>query len=147
MSLRSHALALVAAAQLVGCGNDAMSPPVSIVAPAGADASDPLSLVSGGPAMNSAPRAAIEAALADAARRTGRPVSALRVVEAMSVTWPDGSLGCAEPGVVYTMAPVRGFRIRIQADAEVLAYHGREGAAPFYCPPGRGGGSSPAGTT
>ncbi len=84
-------------------------------------------------------KSAVEAALADAARRTGRKSSELRVVSAEALVWPDGSLGCAEPGVTYTMAPVPGYRIVIDAGGETLDYRASDGGYLILCPPGRGG--------
>ena len=80
----------------------------------------------------------IDAALADAARRTGVPAAALKLLRAERVTWSDGSLGCPAPGMMYTQALVPGFRIRIDAGGHLLDYHGsmRSGAAQ-YCPAGR----------
>jgi hypothetical protein len=82
-------------------------------------------------------QAATEAALEDAARRSGLPVERLRVVEAALVTWPDGSLGCPQDGMAYTQALVRGYRILIQAGEAVLDYHAGSSGKPFYCPPER----------
>jgi hypothetical protein len=76
----------------------------------------------------------IRAAVDDAARRTGRNVSALQVVSSEAVTWPDGSLGCPQPGVMYTMAPVPGYRVRIQAGDTVLSYHASQRGYLVYCP-------------
>lgn len=73
-------------------------------------------------------------ALADAARRTGRAVTELKVLSAEAVVWPDGSLGCGQPGAMYTMAPVRGYRIRIEAGAAVLNYHASERGQLVFCP-------------
>jgi hypothetical protein len=78
-----------------------------------------------------------EAVLADAAQRTGLEVSQLEVVESTAVTWPDGSLGCPEPGMHYTMALVPGYRIRIRADQQVLNYHASARGYWVYCPVGR----------
>jgi hypothetical protein len=74
-------------------------------------------------------------ALADASRRTGVALSALKVVSAERVTWSDGSAGCPAPGMAYTQALVSGFRIRIQAGKELLHYHG--GTEPKFCPSDR----------
>lgn len=79
----------------------------------------------------------VQAALADAARRTGLDSSALKVVVAEQVTWPDGSLGCPAPGMMYSMALVPGYRIRIQAGAQQLDYHSALNGQPALCPPGR----------
>jgi hypothetical protein len=80
---------------------------------------------------------AVQAALADAARRTGLPVESLQVQSAAAVTWGDGALGCPQPGMVYTQALVPGFRVRIQAGGQGLDYHaGRRGAV-VLCPRAR----------
>ena len=65
----------------------------------------------------------IDAALADAAKRTGLRRADLKVSSAQAVTWPDGSLGCPSPGRSYTQALVPGYRIMIQAGATTLDYH------------------------
>jgi hypothetical protein len=76
----------------------------------------------------------IRAAVDDAARRTGLNASALQVTSSEAVTWPDGSLGCPQPGVMYTMAPVPGYRVRIQAGDTVLDYHASQRGYLVYCP-------------
>jgi hypothetical protein len=81
--------------------------------------------------------ATVDAALTDAAKRTGLNRADLKVLSAEAVTWSDGSLGCPEPGMMYTQALVPGYRVRIQAGGQELDYHaGRMGAAAL-CPPGR----------
>lgn len=76
----------------------------------------------------------IRAAVDDAARRTGLDASALQVTSSEAVTWPDGSLGCPQPGVTYTMAPVPGYRVRIQAGDTELDYHASQRGYLVYCP-------------
>ena len=83
-------------------------------------------------------RAVVDAALVDAARRSGLAVAALNVVSADRVTWADGSLGCPETGMLYTQALVPGYRIRIQAGGQTWDYHAGLRGAPRWCPPGRG---------
>jgi hypothetical protein len=82
-------------------------------------------------------QAMTEAALADAARRTGLKPAELKVLGAEAVTWPDGSLGCPQPGMMYTQALVPGYRVRIEAGAEVLDYHAGRSGRPTLCPPER----------
>jgi hypothetical protein len=76
-------------------------------------------------------------ALADAAGRTGLAPDALRVLSAEAVTWSDGSLGCPQPGMMYTQALVPGYRVRIEAGAQVLDYHAGRSGAPALCPADR----------
>ena len=52
---------------------------------------------------------------ADAAQRAGVILDQVKVLTVESVTWSDGSLGCPEPGMMYTQALVRGYRVRVDA--------------------------------
>jgi hypothetical protein len=78
-----------------------------------------------------------KSALADAAMRTGLAPDALKVLSAEAVTWPDGSLGCPQPGMMYTQALVPGYRVRIEAVGQVLDYHAGRSGAPALCPADR----------
>jgi hypothetical protein len=78
-----------------------------------------------------------EDALADAAGRTGRDRAELEVLSAEAVTWSDGSLGCPQPGMMYTQALVPGYRVRIGAGDQVLDYHAGRSGRPGLCPAGR----------
>ena len=74
-----------------------------------------------------------KSALADAAQRTGFEPGALKVLSAEAVTWSDGSLGCPQPGMMYTQALVPGYRVRIQAGEHVLDYHAGRSGQPALC--------------
>jgi hypothetical protein len=78
-----------------------------------------------------------EKALADATRLTGLERAKLEVVEAADVTWRDGSLGCPQEGMQYTMALVPGYRVRIQAGDRLLDYHASSRGGLSLCPEGR----------
>jgi hypothetical protein len=86
------------------------------------------------PVVMGAPAAMVEAALDDATRRSGQASSAIKVVSAGSVTWSDGSLGCPEPGMLYTQALVPGYRIVVQAGEQRLEYHAGTRGQPKFCP-------------
>ena len=60
--------------------------------------------------------------LADAAERTGEAADAIDVTQAIAVTWNDGSLGCPEPNMSYTMALVDGYHVILVAGGEELDY-------------------------
>jgi hypothetical protein len=77
--------------------------------------------------------AAVEDAVADLAASAGVDASQVEVRTAEQVTWSDGSLGCPEPGMMYTQALVPGYRIVLAVDGTEVAYHGAEGAAPARC--------------
>ena len=82
-------------------------------------------------------QSAIDDALTDSARRTGLKRTEIEVLSAEAVTWSDGSLGCPQPGMMYTQALVPGFRIRVRAGAETLDYHAGRRSPPMFCPAGR----------
>lgn len=82
-------------------------------------------------------QALIDAARADAARRSGLPPAAFAVVSAQPVTWRDGSLGCPQPGMAYTQALVPGARIRLRGLAGELDYHAAARGGLKLCPPGQ----------
>jgi len=82
-------------------------------------------------------QAQVDWALQDAAQRTRLDTSQLRVALAEAVTWPDGALGCPEPGRQYAQVLVSGYRIRITAGSETLEYHGSVRGRTIYCPASR----------
>lgn len=128
-----RAIPLLAAAVLAGgCAapgrSDATAPPAARAAPVAKESLP----------MNADLQAMVQAALADAARRAAPGAAAPTVLSAERVTWADGSLGCPQPGRMYTMALVPGYRIRIQSGAEQLDYHASLRGQPLLCPPGRG---------
>jgi predicted small lipoprotein YifL len=93
------------------------------------------------PAPESAPvgglQSVVEAALDDAARRSGISRKDIKVVKAGSVTWSDSSLGCPQPGVAYTQALVTGYRVELRAGGQQLDYHAALRGPPALCPAGR----------
>lgn len=62
--------------------------------------------------------------LDDAAAASGTDRDALQIVSASSVRWPDGSLGCPEPGRFYTQTIVEGWQMIIRAAGRELDYRG-----------------------
>jgi hypothetical protein len=72
-------------------------------------------------------------AIADLARTTGVSPADIQVVTHEQVTWRDGSLGCPEPGMMYTQALVDGYRIVLRAEGQTVHYHGSAGKPPFRC--------------
>jgi hypothetical protein len=66
----------------------------------------------------------VTAAVEDLAERLGIEPDAVTVVDARAVTWPDGSLGCPEPGMMYTQVLVDGTLAVLEADGRRYQYHG-----------------------
>ena len=74
-----------------------------------------------------------EVAVADLATRLGIEPAAVEVVSVEEVTWRDGSLGCAQPGMAYTQALVAGSRIVLRAEGVEHEYHQGGSKPPFRC--------------
>jgi hypothetical protein len=72
-------------------------------------------------------------AKADLAKRLGVDAAAVRVVSSEEVTWPDGSMGCPEPGMNYTQALVPGTRTVLEAAGKQYHYHSGRNGRPFLC--------------
>jgi hypothetical protein len=68
------------------------------------------------------PEALLTEILADAAERAGVPVEQLEVVTASEVTFNDGSLGCPQPGMMYTQALVDGYHVVVRTPDGDLDY-------------------------
>jgi hypothetical protein len=70
------------------------------------------------------PAVVLDPVLADAAQRSGVPREQLVVVTAVATTWSDGSLGCREPGQMYTQALVEGWQAVVRAGTTLYDYRG-----------------------
>jgi hypothetical protein len=75
----------------------------------------------------------VKQAREDLARRLSIALEQIEELEARSVVWPDGGLGCPEPGLAYTQVPRDGVLIRLRAQGRVYSYHGGSGTPPFLC--------------
>ena len=73
----------------------------------------------------------------DAGRREGVAAEAVRVLSAKAVTWPDGSLGCPQPGMAYTQALAPGYQVVVRAGEQTHDYHASTTGRLLLCPPGR----------
>lgn len=78
-------------------------------------------------------RADVRAAVAAEAERRGVEVSEVTVAGYADVTWSDGSLGCPEPGMMYTQALVPGHQLVLEVDGELASYHAAQGRDFTYC--------------
>jgi len=59
----------------------------------------------------------------DLEQQTKANRSKFTLLTAESVQWPDGSLGCPEPGQMYTQAIVDGYRVVIEHAGDTYDYH------------------------
>lgn len=84
-----------------------------------------------------APPEMIAAVRGDAATRAGVAVSAVKIESAQSVTWPDASLGCPRPGMLYPQVLVPGWRVIVVAGGKTYAYHAGPRGSWAWCPADR----------
>lgn len=80
-----------------------------------------------------AERPEVRDAVAAEAQRRGVDVSAVTIAGWADVTWPDGSLGCPEPGMMYTQALVPGHQLVLEVDGELASYHAARDEPFSYC--------------
>jgi hypothetical protein len=72
-------------------------------------------------------------ATSDLAARLGVPADGIEVVTAITVTWPDTSLGCPKPGMSYPQTPVDGAMIVLRAGDKDYGYRAGGDKKPFLC--------------
>lgn len=73
-----------------------------------------------------------------AAAVAGVSIGELEVVRAQAVTWNDGSLGCPEPGQMYTQALVDGYWVVLRAGGQEFDFRASQRGDVKLCPPGQG---------
>ncbi len=65
----------------------------------------------------------ISEASQDLARRLSLDVSQITVERIEEITWPDGALGCPEPGMGYITVLIPGYRLILGAQGQTYDYH------------------------
>ena len=75
----------------------------------------------------------IALATVDLAERLGIPAEEIALISAEAVVWPDASLGCPQPDMLYRQVPVDGALIILQAGEREYAYHSGGSREPFLC--------------
>jgi hypothetical protein len=135
------ALALVAAGALAGCDpapsttpSPASTPTVvaASASPSVTGSSSSSGTTGGVTAPSGIPADHWAALLADLERRQV-PTTALEVVTAKAVTWPNGSLGCPRPGTSYTQALIDGYQVVVKAGGTTYDYRFGSSSTPRLC--------------
>ena len=76
----------------------------------------------------------------DLANRLKISPEMIELVNITQVIWRDGSLGCPQPGMLYTQALVNGLCIRLCTGGIIYHYHCSRNGKPFLCEnPSEGG--------
>ena len=68
-------------------------------------------------------RLVVELAKEDLARRLGISVSEISLISVEAVDWPDTSLGCPQPGMMYAQVITPGYLIVLEAKGQAYEYH------------------------
>ena len=75
----------------------------------------------------------IEKAKEDLAQRLSIPTNDISLVEAKAVVWPDGSLGCPQPDMMYAQVLTPGYLVKLKYDSRDFEYHAGKGGSLTYC--------------
>ena len=75
----------------------------------------------------------VDQAVADLAKRLDIDASSITTVSAAAVVWPDGSVGCPRPGLLYPQVRVDGALIVLSAGGETYRYHSGGSRSLFLC--------------
>ena len=72
-------------------------------------------------------------AIADLAARLRIAPEAIAVARMVEVDWPDGSVGCPQPGMRYKQVLTNGTFIQLQVGDQLYNYHSGAGRPAFLC--------------
>ncbi len=75
----------------------------------------------------------VQQAKDDLAQRLSVELDLIELLEAKSVVWPDASLGCPQPGMVYKQVPEDGALIILRVEGILYEYHTGGSRGLFLC--------------
>ena len=78
-------------------------------------------------------RRVVQIAKEDLARRLNLSVLEISVISVEAVDWPDTSLGCPQPGMMYAQVITPGFRVVLEATGQSYEYHTDEDSSVVLC--------------
>ena len=90
------------------------------------------------PIQDELPQRILDPIIKEAASLANVTREQLVIVRAQSVVWNDGSLGCPEPGQMYTEALVNGYWVVIEAAGQTYDFRVDHKGNFRLCPTGRG---------
>ncbi len=85
------------------------------------------------PVIGEVPSELLNAILTDLEKHAGVSLEKISVIQAQAIIWNDGSLGCPQPGVMYTQALVKGYMVTLEAQGQKYEYHAAETGYFFLC--------------
>jgi hypothetical protein len=106
-------------------------------APNGPSTSRPLEVANSTPgSVPEGLQPAVDIAVADLAGHLSVDAGKIVTVSARDVTWPDGAIGCPQPGMMYTQVQVDGAEIILQVDGISYRYTLGGSKGPTLCTTG-----------
>ncbi len=72
-------------------------------------------------------------AVEDLANQLSIPEDEIKLCDVCQVTWPDTSLGCPQPDMMYAQMLQEGYLIQLTVDGKPYFYHSGGTQAPFQC--------------
>lgn len=82
------------------------------------------------------PHDAIRVAVETLVRLLGCAPAELSVADVRPITWPDSSLGCPRPGMMYLQVLTPGYQIKLAHAGQEYIVHTDRGHRAVYCPGG-----------
>lgn len=86
-----------------------------------------------GSSANADPQPSVDAALQAAAAHLGLSPSGLHVDQVEAQQWGDSSLGCPQPGLMYSQIVTAGFLIVVSGGGKQLEYHSDDRGRVVLC--------------
>jgi hypothetical protein len=124
------AVGVIAGLLLTGCAEAPAAPAPPTVAPVKSPTAGRILTPTPGQAE---PQAVVQAKT-DLAKRTGIAVNDIKTRSVEAVNWPDASLGCPQPDMMYAQVVTPGQRIVLEAGGQTYEYHSG-GTNVVFCPP------------
>jgi hypothetical protein len=87
-------------------------------------------------------RSVVRLAEEDLAQRLGLKPEQIRLVSVQAVEWPDTSLGCPQPGMMYAQVITPGYRVALEAGGQTYDYHTNQSDRVVLCQKGAEGGGA-----
>jgi hypothetical protein len=127
------AVAVATTVVAVGCGSGAVTPTPRVLPTVAPTPRPPDVPPATRPPVLEVPAGIVELIEDEVSRLAGVPVDQLTLVRADQITWPDGSLGCPQPGEMYTQSLVEGYWIVVQANDETFDFRVAEDGSFHRC--------------
>ena len=65
----------------------------------------------------------VQQMLLDLSEKQGVDISQIEVASVEAMTWPDGGLGCPQPGMMYVQVLIDGYKVVLKAKGQEFDYH------------------------